>query len=325
MFKSIIITMGDPAGIGPEVTVKALLSPRIRPGVRFVLVGDSFVWGKIPGYRRLVASGRAEIVDLANVCRKGFCWGRVRREYGQAAREYLDVALDLLKRRNLSGLVTAPLNKEAVALSCRGFSGQTEYLAHKTSCADFAMFLANARLKIALVTRHIPLQRVAARINTVDICRVVKLTEAFLRRFYRIRRPRIALSGLNPHSSDNGLIGREEAEKIAPAIAILKKTIRCCGPYPVDTLFKLALRRPASLFHAAVVMYHDQALIPLKISGEDSGVNITLGLPFVRVSPLHGVAFDIAGRNRAAASSMIAAINTAARSNHYRLIEAKPR
>lgn len=304
--KKIIITMGDPAGIGPEVVVKSLLSPRINKQTGFIVVGDQFVLNKIKGFQRLKKG--IELIDLENVGRKDFSFGKVKAEYGKAAREYIDKALDLMKERGIKALVTAPVNKQAIALTDKDFSGQTGYLAEKTNAKETAMLLANDRLKVALVTQHIPLKAVAEKITSDKIFQVIKLTNSFLKKFYRLKHPQIALCGLNPHASDNGLIGNEEDGKIIPAIKRIKAQVACCGPWPADTLFSLAL---ANKFDAVIAMYHDQALIPLKLSAKESGVNITIGLSFIRVSPLHGTAFDIAGKNKADPSSMISAINTA--------------
>ncbi len=296
--------MGDPSGIGPEVVVKSLLNQRINKQARFIVVGDHFVLNKIKGFKHLEKD--IELIDLENVGRKSFSFGKVKAEYGKAAIAYIDKALDLIKERGIKALVTAPVSKEAIALTNKDFSGQTGYLAKKTNAKHTAMLLVNDKLKVALVTQHIPLKDVAEKITTAKICEIIKLTSAFLKKFYHIKSPNIAISSINPHASDNGLIGDEEDAKIIPAIKRIKAQVNCHGPYPADTLFNLAL---ANKFDAVIAMYHDQALIPLKITGKMSGVNITAGLPFIRVSPLHGTAFDIAGKNKANPSSMISAIN----------------
>lgn len=304
--KTILITIGDPSGIGPEVAVKALLHSCLNRKTEFILIGDSFVLSKIKGFEKI--KRRIELIDLKNVERKNFSFGKVRPEYGQAALEYLDTALDLIKQRGIKALVTAPVNKEAIAGAYKDFSGQTGYLAKKTRAQHTAMLLANERLKLALVTQHIPIKEVAGKITAEKICAVIRLTQSFLKKYYRIKNPHIAVAGLNPHASDNGLIGSEENTKIIPAIKRLKNKIRCSGPYPADSLLSLA---SGGKFDAVAVMYHDQALIALKLTGKESGVNVTLGLPFIRTSPLHGTAFDIAGKNIADPRSMICAIKTA--------------
>lgn len=304
--KTVIITMGDPSGIGPEIIAKSLLSHKISRRIKFVVIGDSFVFKKVIRHRNL-SRANIEFVDLNNVCKKNFSFGKVKAEYGRAALEYIDVALNLMKKEDLKALVTAPVSKASIALINNNFFGQTEYLAAKSHTKHFAMLLANNKLKIALVSRHIPLKDVAKTITVEDICQTARLTNKFLKKFYLIREPDIAICSLNPHSGDNGLIGKEEITKIIPAVNRLKNSLKCFGPYPGDSLFDLALKDKVD---AVVAMYHDQALIPLKITGMMHAVNITIGLPFVRTSPLHGVAFDIAGKNQADPSSMIVAINT---------------
>lgn len=304
--QKIIITMGDPSGIGPEVTVKALLSRQIKKNANFILVGDSFVLNKIKGFARL--KNKIKVINLANVNKKNFSFGMTRVEYGKASLDYIDVALALIKERGIKALVTAPVSKEAIASEKKGFSGQTGYLAAKTASQRTVMFLANDKLKLALVTQHIPLKDVSYVITAEKIREVIRLTNDFLKKYYRIKNPRIAISGLNPHASDNGLIGNEEKKKIIPAIQRLKYRINCSGPYPADSVF---VKARENKFDAVVVMYHDQALIALKLTDKKSGVNITAGLPFIRVSPLHGTAFNIAGCDKADPSSMISAVNTA--------------
>ncbi|MDP1853263.1 MAG: 4-hydroxythreonine-4-phosphate dehydrogenase PdxA [Candidatus Omnitrophota bacterium] len=306
--KKIIITMGDPSGIGPEVTVKALSKGDIGKQNNFIIVGDVFVLSKIKGFKKLI--GKIEMIDLKNVNHKDFSFGKTSVEYGKASLEYIDKALDLINDEGIKALVTGPVNKEAVALYKSGFSGQTGYLAEKTGSRKSAMLLTNDKMILALVTQHIPLREVAGQISVDKICEVIELTSVFLKKLYRIKNPHIAVSGLNPHASDSGLIGDEEENKIIPAIREMQGKIKCSGPYPADTLLSLALN---NRFDAVVVMYHDQALIPLKLTGKESGVNITLGLPFIRTSPLHGTAFDIASKFKADPSSMISAIKTAQR------------
>lgn len=312
--KKIIITMGDPSGIGPEVLVKALSKGEIGKQNNFIVVGDGFVLNKIKGFKKLL--GKIELIDLENVNRDGFSFGKISTEYGKASLEYIDKALDLINKEGVKALVTGPVNKESVASYKSDFSGQTGYLAKKTGSRKSAMLLGNDKMLLALVTQHIPLREVARRISIDKICEVIKLSSVFLKKFYHLRNPHIAVSGLNPHASDGGLIGDEEENIIKPAIREMRGKVKCSGPYPADTLLSLAL---GNKFDAVVVMYHDQALIPLKLTGKESGVNITLGLPFIRTSPLHGTAFDIAPKFKADPSSMISAIKMAQKllSNAY--------
>jgi len=306
--KIVIITMGDPSGVGAEIIVRSLLNPGLVEGIRFIVVGDSFVFKKIPGFTRISNSPKVEFIDLNNVSRRNFCFGKIRKEYGRAAIEYIDAALDLAGQQQLTALVNAPAGKESIAKSMDDFRGQTEYLAAKCGISNFGMLLVNDSLKLALVTRHLPLRDVAGKITVNNIAQVIKLTHSFLKSHYLIKRPKIAICSLNPHASDGGLIGDEEKKKIIPAIKKLKSLVDCWGPYPAD----LILSKPQSkTVDAIVVMYHDQALIPLKIGSKFNGVNITMGLPFIRTSPLHGTAYEIAGKNKANFLSMSQAINTA--------------
>ncbi|PIQ88389.1 MAG: 4-hydroxythreonine-4-phosphate dehydrogenase PdxA [Candidatus Omnitrophica bacterium CG11_big_fil_rev_8_21_14_0_20_42_13] len=305
----IIITMGDPSGIGPEVVAKALRHPKFNRHVEFIVVGDKFVFDKVfPGY--VFYRNPVEFIDLSNVERKKFSFGKIKPEYGKASLEYIDTALDLIKvRNNIGALVTAPVNKESVSLVSKEFYGHTEYLAMRTRVRNFAMLLVNNKFKIALVTRHASLESVARKINKENIRAVIRTCDKFFRKFYSINKPNIGVCALNPHASDHGLFGTEEQKIIIPALKNIGKRIRCRGPYPADTLFSLAQK---SKFDVIVAMYHDQALIPLKLTDPKGAANITMGLPFTRTSPLHGTAMDIAGRNKADASSMISAIGHAA-------------
>jgi 4-hydroxythreonine-4-phosphate dehydrogenase len=258
------ITLGDPAGIGPEIVEKALRSGRLDPRFDYEPIGNP----NTPRRR----DARDWLVSGARRCLDG----------------------------ELVALVTAPVAKKLLA----PFPGQTELLAHLSGTKKFAMMLVGGPLRVALVTIHAPLRDVPGLINRRRIRTVIELTEAFCRRL-GIRRPRIGVCGLNPHAGEGGLFGTEERRIIAPAL----RGTRATGPWPADTLFYKAYRGE---FDAVVAMYHDQGLAPLKMIAFDTGVNVTLGLPFVRTSPDHGTARDIAGKGIARPDSMIAAINLAA-------------
>ncbi len=306
----IVITMGDPSGIGPEVTLKALASPGIRGLADFVLVGNSFVVEKLMRDMKLKFTGR--LVNIDNVSRKTFAYGKSRPEFGKAAMQYIDRALDIIAAGGADALVTAPINKSSInAARFKNFEGHTEYLAKKTGAKRVAMMFVAERLKITLVTRHIALKDVPARLTEAKIVSVIELTGRYLKKFFRIRNPRIGVAGLNPHAGEGGIFGREESRIIIPAI---KKSARhfskVTGPISPDVIFNAAVD---GKFDAVIAMYHDQALIPFKILYFNTGVNITLGLPFVRTSPDHGTAFDIAGKGIADPSSMVEAIKLACR------------
>ena len=294
------ITMGDPSGIGPEVILKALGTHGLSKLADWTVIGDSWVLEKCQDIT---------IIDLQNVARKGFAFGKVKVEYGKAAIEYLQKGLELIKAGRIDCLVTAPVNKEAVNLAGYLFKGQTEYIAKSFKVKDAVMLLFNKRLKVALVTRHIPLQNVSRSLSTMNIFKVISITAASLFSLFGIKRPRLYVCGLNPHASDNGIIGNEEKKFIIPAIAMAKKKgIMIEGPFPADTIF---MKAGDNKYDCVVCMYHDQGLIPLKLTGFQEAVNITLGLPFVRTSPGHGTAFNIAGKNQADPNSMISAIKAA--------------
>jgi 4-hydroxythreonine-4-phosphate dehydrogenase len=301
------ITMGDPAGIGPEIIALALKT--IKNSTELVIIGDRRVFEKAGAKSGRDRLGEHKFIDLANVGRKNFRFGQIRPEYGRASIEYLDCALELIKRGQIECLVTGPISKESINKAGFRFQGHTEYLVKRTGSRDFAMMLLNRKLKISLVTRHIPIAAVSGALNKEKICSTIVLTHEALKKLFLIKNPRIVVCGMNPHASDNGLIGREENEIIKPALAFLRKSFsNIYGPLPADIAIASSFRGE---YDSIVAMYHDQALIPLKLSSAQTGVNITLGLPFVRTSPLHGTAFDIAGRGLAKPDSLLEAINQA--------------
>jgi 4-hydroxythreonine-4-phosphate dehydrogenase len=301
------ITIGDPSGIGPAITLKAI--KKLKGLAEFVVIGDKWVLKKVQGSRFKVQG--FNLIDLDNISHKNFKFGKIKVGYGRASIEYLDKALELIKKREIDCLVTCPISKEAVNLAgLKGFLGHTEYLARHTNTREFAMMLVNENLRFGLLTRHIPLKEVSGKINEGLICKTVILTHRALREIFGIKRPRLVVCGLNPHASDNGLIGREENTVIKPALEKLRNKfmMRIDGPLPADAAIFKANSKD---YDCVIVMYHDQALIPLKLGGINTGVNLTLGLPFVRTSPLHGTAFDIAGSDLAKPDSLIEAIKLA--------------
>ena len=305
------ITMGDPASIGPAIIIKAI--HRVKGLADFVIIGDKWAFNKIPNPKSQIVN--CKFIDLNNVPRENFSFGKVKPEYGRASVEYLDKAIKLIKNNEIDCLVTCPVSKEAINLAgFKGFSGHTEYLASATKTKDFAMMLLNKRLKISLVTRHVSLKDVPGQLNKDKIHKTIILSYKSLKELFGIKNPRIVVCGLNPHASDNGVIGKEEKRIIEPALIRLKRKIKGIsidGPQPADTAILKAAQKK---YDCVIAMYHDQALIPLKISGGYTGVNLTLGLGFVRTSPLHGTAFDIAGKySLANPASLIEAIRLAIR------------
>jgi 4-hydroxythreonine-4-phosphate dehydrogenase len=302
--------MGDPSGIGPEVTVKALASLKREKLADFFVIGDAGVLDKVK--RRLGSKLDIPLVDMSNVSGNNFSYGRSSAAMGRASMEYLDMAVEILNAGAADGLVTAPVNKGSVhKAGFSDFTGHTEYLAEKSGTKDFAMMFVGGDFKITLVTRHIALKDVSRALTARNISTAIRLTDKALKRWFSIKHPRIGISGLNPHAGEGGLFGCEEANVIIPAMKSLARRVKgMSGPFPPDAIFYHLLKKR---FDAVISMYHDQALIPFKTLYFDTGVNLTLGLPFVRTSPDHGTAFDIAGSMKANPSSMVEAMKLAAR------------
>ncbi len=284
--KRIGITVGDAAGIGPEIISAALASDRLPAGTDFHTIGD-----------------RVKCTP-----------GNPSPETARAALCALEESTALARSGKIDAVVTGPIHKARMYQVGFEFPGQTEFFASRWGVDNFAMLLTGRALTVALVTTHIPLHAVASSLHKSEIVRVGILLENFLRQ--RHNRPsRIAVAGLNPHAGESGEIGREEIEIIAPAIATLRSTSNhrpatlFAGPFSPDTVFHHAA---SGDWDAVLCMYHDQGLIPLKLHAFHEGVNVTLGLPFPRTSPDHGTAFEIAGKGIARPDSMIAAINLAA-------------
>ena len=298
------ITMGDPSGIGPEIILKGLTGKGIQRLGKFVVIGDKWILNKCK-----TRIQKFDLIYLKNVPREGFAFGKIKAEYGKAALEYLDTAIELLKNKRIDCLVTAPLNKKAVTLSGCAFSGHTEYLSQAFQAKNTQMMLFNQKIRVVLVSRHIPLKDVAGNLSIGTIFKTISAAASSLKSLFSLRNPNLAVCGLNPHASDNGIIGTEENDIIIPAINKAKaKGIKVDGPHPADTIFNQAIR---GKYDCLICMYHDQGMIPLKLTGFNQTVNITLGLPFARTSPGGGTAFDIAGQNQADPQSFIQAVKTA--------------
>ena len=302
--------MGDPSGIGPEVTLKALANPKISGLANFFIVGDRGVMES--SGRRLGIRLKTPLIDLENVRPSGFSYGKESGLYGKAAMEYLDTAIGLLASGKADCLVTAPVNKASVRAAGFGdFQGHTEYLASKTGAKEYAMMFVGRRLKVTLVTRHVALKDVGKAISVAAISRTIRLTHKYLKKYFGLKAPRIGVAGLNPHAGEKGAFGPEEERVIIPAIKKVSAGISgVSGPYPPDAVFYSAFN---GKLDAVIAMYHDQGLIPFKLLYFMDGVNLTLGLPFVRTSPDHGTAFEIAGKFIADPSSMSEALELACR------------
>ncbi|MCA1334360.1 4-hydroxythreonine-4-phosphate dehydrogenase PdxA [Pseudooceanicola marinus] len=315
------ITLGDPAGIGPEIALKALAGAGTQAGV---LLGQRAVAERalalLPGRWTLQeiesasepakAPNALRLIDTGPAIATPSPYGAVAAEAGQAAYAAIRRAIALAMSGEVSGIVTAPIHKEALSAAGVPFPGHTEMLAHHAGGVQVAMMLANDEIRTVLVTIHVSLRDAVALADFDANLRAIRLAHEGCLAF-GIAQPRIAVAGLNPHAGEGGLFGREEIEIIAPAIAAARdEGMEVSGPWPGDTVFMQARK---GQFDVVVAQYHDQGLIPVKYMGLEEGVNITLGLPFVRTSPDHGTAFDIAGTGKADPRSMSLALSQALR------------
>jgi 4-hydroxythreonine-4-phosphate dehydrogenase len=319
-----LITMGDPSGIGPEIVLKSLVNPRVRRlGMKCLVVGDVDVLKKVQKFLKMrvtlhavgsfsaMKSSGVNVYDCNNVSPHRFAFGVTRKEYGRASIDYLRKALSLIKNYPHAALVTAPINKASLNRARVYCSGHTEFLAASTKAAKVAMMLIGEPLRVTLLTRHIPLRNVPEKVTQRQIGDAIELTHTFLQRYLMKRFPKIGVASINPHGGEQGVLGDEEKRIIRPAVAKIRRRYRrVYGPVSSEALFYDAYRGAVD---GILCMYHDQGLIPLKMIARDRGVNITLGLPFVRTSPAHGTAFDIAGSGTANPSSMIEAMVVAAK------------
>ncbi len=277
--------MGDPRGVGPEVILKSLSKKNVSCLGNFIIVGD----------RQLLRKKKNTVVDVPY------------KNAGEGSLKFLEKGVDLIKGGIADALVTAPLSKEAVSQYKKDFRGHTEYLAESFNVKNFDMMFVSSDIRLSLVTRHVALKDVSKLITKKAVFSSIELMHRTLKEKFGILRPRIAVWGLNPHAGEFGLLGYEEIKQIVPAIKqAQQKGILAVGPFPADTFFCYNKG-----FDGIVAMYHDQGLTPVKGMYSKNLVNFTAGLPFVRTSPVHGTAFDIAGKNKANPSSMIAAIQLA--------------
>jgi len=327
------ITMGDPAGIGPEIIIKALSSKEIYDTCKPLVFGDADVMRealKICGSSLEIYPvssvseaqfnyGSIDVFDMKNIDLKDFKYGKVSATAGHAAFEAILKVISLAMQGEIDATVTAPINKEAINLAGHHFSGHTEIYAHYTNTEKYAMLLADDTLRVIHATTHVPLRKACDLVTKERVFDVIRLLHEACVRF-GISNPRIGVAGLNPHAGDGGLFGNEDSERIAPAVhAAVEAGYNAEGPVPPDTLFSKAIQ---GKYDGCVAMYHDQGHIPFKLVGfkwnnqtqsMDSvkGVNITLGLPIIRTSVDHGTAFEIAGKGIASADAMTIAIGYA--------------
>jgi 4-phospho-D-threonate 3-dehydrogenase / 4-phospho-D-erythronate 3-dehydrogenase len=315
------ITMGDPAGIGPEITLKALRALSDMQLCRIFVIGD--IWPLQSAADSLGITEKLYVIDSAeavmpermnvmdmNIINSGnkVIIGKVQADCGNAAYEYIIKAIGLAMAGSVDAIVTCPINKEALKMAGINYPGHTEILADKTGTSDFSMMFACDNVSVVHVTTHVSLKNAITMITQERILSHIRLLNMALKNL-GITSPRIAVSGLNPHAGENGLFGDEEIIHIAPAVESAKKEgLNASGPYPPDTVFMRAFKGE---FDGIVSMLHDHGFVALKSRDFGSGVNITLGLPIIRTSVGHGTAFDIAGKNIASEKSLMAAVNAA--------------
>ncbi len=323
------ISMGDPAGIGPEIVLKAvsaLGNPLERRALRLTIVGEESAFAAaaqsigLHGWRGLLESSNIDFVSCGDA-RSPHAFGKVSEDCGRLAYLAIERAVDLVMRGEADGIVTAPINKEALNKAGYRFNGHTEILASLTGASDSFMMLAHGDLRVSHVTTHVALAKVPSLVTIERVTRTVEATLDMLTSI-GIARPRLALAALNPHAGEGGVIGTEDRDVLVPVIeAFRSKGVDISGPVPGDIVF---VRAAAGQFDCVIATYHDQGHIPVKLLGFQidrkagkwtglSGVNITLGLPIIRTSVDHGTAFDIAGRNSASPQSMIEAVDYAMR------------
>lgn len=303
----IVITAGDPAGIGPEIIAKALSRPALSRVCRPVVIGDSRVFAR---YGIVPSSLPASFINIATPGLTNMVPGRISVATGRASFRYIEKAVHLIAAGHADALVTAPISKAAINCAGIHYAGHTELLAALTATKNCAMLMAAGKLRVVMVTRHIPLIETGKKITKKTIIDTTFLLNDFLKTSARINTPRIAVCALNPHAGEAGLLGREEGSVILPAVEELRHSgIDVVGPLPGDSAWQKIKRGE---FDLLVAMYHDQAMTGLKCLAPEKIVNITVGLPFPRTSPGHGTAFEIAGADKADCRPMIEAIRSAA-------------
>ncbi|WP_010677380.1 4-hydroxythreonine-4-phosphate dehydrogenase PdxA [Bacillus timonensis] len=316
------ITMGDAAGVGPEIILKSLAEQEVYEKCEPIVIGDAKILERAKAYvnstlhihsienidEANIQEGIVNCLDL-NLLPADLPVGKVSAEAGHAAFEYLAKAIELAKQKQIDAICTAPLNKEALHKGGHLYPGHTEILADLTGTSDFSMLLSAPNLKVIHVTTHVGIIDAIRMINPDRVYRVIKLAYEALQKS-GINSPKIAVCGINPHAGENGLFGYgEEEEKVTPAVQKAQaEGIEVFGPLPADTLFFRTVRGD---FDIVVAMYHDQGHGPVKVLGLDAGVNITVGLPIIRTSVDHGTAFDIAGKGIADEKSLTEAIRQA--------------
>lgn len=321
--------MGDPAGIGPEIVLKAAMAD--QPACRLVVLGDLSIlattakqlgcplrpigWTATEPYPD--AADVLPVLSLSQLAADHYVPGRPTPDGGEASYRYVEAGVQLALDNTIQALVTAPISKAMWHAAGRDYPGHTELLAALTQTPDVRMMLAGSRLRVILVTTHMPLAQVPSALSVPRIVQTISMAAHHLRTFHGLSQPRLAVAGLNPHAGEGGAFGDEEKRIIAPAVQYAREQgqeqgmdeLRVDGPFPADSVF---VRAVDGEFDGVICLYHDQGLIPLKLLSWTDGVNVTIGLPIVRTSPDHGTAFDIAGQGKADPRSLQAAIALAA-------------
>ena len=310
--KPIAISLGDPAGIGPEIVARALAE---RPDTDLLVFGDTGLLARAAAAAGVPAPAATRVRAVTALPEGQITPGHPNDASGRAQLAYLTAATDAALAGEVAALVTAPISKEWIARAGFTFPGHTEYLAARAGVNEFAMMLAGPVLRVTVATTHVALRDVPQLLTADSIASTIWLTAEGLARRFGIARPRVAVAGLNPHAGEAGRFGDEEDRLVRPAVERARQRIAAAGlaatvegPLVPDSVFRQAAH---GQFDAVVALYHDQGLIPLKLLHFDDGVNITLGLPFVRTSPDHGTAYDIAGTGRARPQSFLAALDLA--------------
>ena len=319
------LTMGDPAGIGPEVIAKALADKALTRLCRPVIIGSrpvlerTIAWLKLPlrvveflpanGLR--LKPGQVAVADPLESPLPKFRVGAAAAVTGAASIAFIKEAVELAQAGSVGGIVTAPINKEAMNMAGYHYPGHTELLADLTGTKEFGMMIVGGPLKIMFTTTHVAINALCPLLTTARIAKAIRLAHLGLTKYFGIAHPKIGVAALNPHAGEHGLFGDEEATSIAPAVKLARAAgIKASDPLPADTLFGKAARGD---YDGVVAMYHDQGLIPLKLVAFGTCVNLTVGLPIIRTSVDHGTAYDIAGKGVAEHGSLLEAVKVAAR------------
>jgi 4-hydroxythreonine-4-phosphate dehydrogenase len=316
------ITMGCPAGIGPEIVLRYFAGTKRLSDLQPVVLGDIGVLEKCASQLQLPSScipwvpgtpvpdRGIPVFQLSDLEREEIIWGQPSKATGLAMARYIEAGVELSLQGLIHGITTCPISKASLNEAGYHFPGHTEMLASLTGSNNYAMMMAGSKLKVTLVTIHCPLRDVSEALTEASVFNMISITHRALMVDFGIKNPSIGVAGFNPHGGENRLFGSEEEEVIGPAVKRARKeNINVSGPYPPDTVF---FKAASGAFDAVVCMYHDQGLIPFKLLHFEDGVNVTLGLSIVRTSVDHGTAYDIAGKGLASHQSLREAVNMAA-------------